>query len=114
MGFEDTVQAGIPEVFSAVFYDALTDEAGDPGIVKFSWETPLADPTTYIYGTGGEITRVVVNELPTYSVTVPTLGLAPDGDKTVLTGQWDTGDGITFSGSIDVLVMAPDIPSPLG
>lgn len=113
MGFADTVQAGIPEIFTAVFYDEVIEQAGDPGTVAFSWETPLTDDaTTYTYGEGDEITREVVNDLPMYSVTVPTLGLPPAGDKTVLTGQWDTEGGITFSGSLDVLVLAPDIESP--
>jgi hypothetical protein len=112
--YADTIQAGTPAVFDTVFYDRLTGEAGDPATVYFSWQLAgdSAPRDVWLYPT--VITRYVdADGLPHYRAIVATLDLAPAGTNIDMTGQWDTSGGITVSKSIDVLLTAPEIISPL-
>jgi hypothetical protein len=106
-----TITAGNDVTFTTEIYDAVTKVLADPDTVDFSYAVNDGTPTVTSYPSEDVITRVGEG---IYNCKVTTLGMAPTGTVVTLTGQWDTQGGYDLNGALDVLVEAPELPSPFG
>lgn len=116
-----TVQDGTPVRFTGPFEDLIEKELADPTEVAFVFGTdqpsgPGSTETTYIYGRDPQLVREETPAGPEYFVDVDTTGMAPEGGRAILTGEFfgdDEQQGtLQASGYARVLVLANPVTNP--
>lgn len=117
MTVELTVKDGTAVRFKAEWVDPLNDDAPtDPESVAFVFSADAeggGPQTTYVYLINSQLVRDSVGN---FHVDVDTTGMAPAGDKAVLTGEFfgnanDEGT-VQINDDVKVLVLANSVTNP--
>ena len=115
MGTETTCIDGTEISFKGEFFalNVSPPAPEDPDRVAFTFGVVGGEATTYTYGVNAELVR---DSAGNYHVDVDTTGMAPEGDKAYLIGEFiGASDGMStlqVVGDVTVLVLAPPLPNP--